>query len=123
MRQDIKSAALLITEKRVLPLIEELERESSEGLSVKVYVLADNKEEVFKRDKSCSGSAEIRLIIKDGIEQDSFKFSGECVVRDFSKDTGFSGFSMKGKVKHSEVSLSGRVNRYNVWEWGTKFRD
>jgi hypothetical protein len=127
MAEQLHQAARLISEKMVLPLLEEMEKEVSQKVSIHVFILNDgHKIEVLSRDTDgdSSGSAEVRLLLNEGVSPNQFRFNGECITSDFAKKTGFSGFSMKGKVfvDKGDVEVSGRTNRYNVWEWGTKFR-
>ncbi|KKD62271.1 hypothetical protein RN22_01305 [Grimontia sp. AD028] len=128
MSELLNEAGKLISEKAILPLLEELEKEASECLGVEVFVLdSGQKFGVFIREteQGSSAKAEVRLLLKEGLSPNEFRFNGECITSEFSKETGFSGFSIKGKafIENSTVEISGRTNRYNVWSWGSKFKD
>ncbi|MEJ2611278.1 MAG: hypothetical protein P8179_14640 [Candidatus Thiodiazotropha sp.] len=127
MAEKLYQAVRVISEKMVLPLLKEMEKEVFQKVSIHVFIINDgHKIEVLSRDTdgNSSGSAEVRLLLKEGVFPNQFRFNGECITSNFANKVGFSGFSMKGNVfiDKDDVEVLSRTNRYNVWEWGTKFR-
>jgi hypothetical protein len=127
MSELLNKAGKLISEQVLVPLLVELEKEAYEPLSIEIFVLdRGQKLGVFSRgaEQGYSAKAEVRLLLKEGSTPNAFRFKGECIISNFSKESGFSGFSIKGKafIENFTVETLGRTNRYNVWNWGSRFR-
>lgn len=71
-------------------------------------------------------SGHVKLLLKPRSELGKFNVSAECIVSGLFPGTGFSGFSMAGKISTSDeqasVDVRARTNRYNVWNWGNEFQ-
>lgn len=125
----ISDLYLGMSEKVVFPILLELEKETSQPIQAKTSLLFSG--EVMTRDIATRAgetnglaNGEVRIVVKDSVSVDSFRFSAEAIFRGLAPGTGFSGFSITGKLTFgAEVvpTLTGRVNRYNVWSWRKDF--
>jgi hypothetical protein len=111
------------------PVLSELAQEAQQPIAVKVLLSFQGESaarslNVDAGEGKSIASGEIRVLVKTG--QEGFRFDAEAILNDLAPGTGFSGFSLKGKLKLNEgkpaSKLTGRSYRYNVWEWSRAFR-
>lgn len=110
------------------PVLSGLAREAQQPIGVKVLLSFQGEwaERSLKVDagEGSIASGEIRVLVKTS--QDGFRFDVEAILNGLAPGTGFSGFSLKGKLEPNKgelvSKLTGRSNRYNVWEWSRAFR-
>ncbi len=113
------------------PFVEELSKETGQSMLLKVGVVNSHPDiaaSLYVGEIGAEGTAavngEIRVVFKD-LARPS-RFSVEAILDGFARGTGYSGFSMRGRVRVNDgglpVRVTGYVNRYNVREWGRDFR-
>lgn len=111
------------------PVLSELAQEAQQPIGVKVLLSfqgewAQRSLNVDAGEGKNIASGEIRVLVKTG--RDGFRFDAEAILNGLSPGTGFSGFYLQGKLELNEgkpvSKLTGRSNRYNVWEWSRAFR-
>ena len=112
------------------PIIRELANEAKQPIRVKVvashkgdFAEQEIVTDAWSADEIASG--EIRVLVRES-GQNNFGIAAEAIIKGISPGSGFSGFSVKGKLKLGEgqpsIKISARTNRYNVWEWSKDFR-
>jgi hypothetical protein len=115
----------------IRPVVTELSKEASQSIRIKLVFMSaglvvakDLLLEATISGGSIAASGEVRVILKDSGYPCGFIV--EAILDGFSPGTGFSGFSMRGKLKVEDgvprVKLMAYSNRYNVREWSRDFR-
>ncbi|WP_143006700.1 hypothetical protein [Aquimonas voraii] len=120
-----------IIEFAIRPVVVRLSEEASQSISLKVVFMGADR--VVANDLlleapisggSIAASGEVRIILKDSDYPCGFIV--EAILDGFSPETGFSGFSMRGKLKVEDevprVKLIAYSHRYKVREWSRDFR-
>lgn len=111
------------------PAVLELSNEAGQPIEIKVvaYLQGEMVEKNLLVGESALGAfsrAEVRILLKD--INFPFLFSVEAIFYGLSPETGFSGFSLRGKMtlegEAPQSQLIARSNRYNVWNWSKGFR-
>jgi len=119
-----------ILELAVKPVALELSEEAGQPIELKAVIVHStiSKTQCIEAERSDSGalaSGEVRILLKDSGYPCSFMI--EAIFDGLSPGTGFSGFSMRGKIKLDDgepsLKLTAHTNRYNVREWSREFRD
>lgn len=128
---DVPSALLdALMDSVIQPIVLELAQEAKQPIGVKVVTCfrggcAERKLNVQAGEGKDAADGEIRVLLKESGQND-FGFAIEAILRGLSPGTGFSGFSLRGKLKLDEgrrsSQVTGRSNRYNVWSWSKDFR-
>lgn len=119
----------VIAKSVAMPILLELDKESGQPIVAVLKISQSGTVAVGKvctRDGEFENEAkgEIRVVLGEGGLPGSFKFSAESVLNGLSPGTGFSGFSIRGKMTLADggsARLTARTNRYNVWSWGRDF--
>ena len=111
------------------PAIANLEHETCQPISFTATVVEQGRS---RRKNSVSSNSdyagppvfgEIRVRFRLGENATSFWAQG--IFQGLAEGTGFSGFSIQGKLpvtKDSAVRVIARVNTYNVWDWDPEFQ-
>lgn len=112
------------------PVVTELAEEALQPIRVKVVACLRGKcverELNVQSGGECASAAdgEIRVLLKES--DSNFNFVVEAILKGLAPGTGFSGFSVRGKLRLDEgqyySKLSGRTNRYHVWAWSKDLR-
>lgn len=108
------------------PALVELENEAGQRICVDVRVARPVNTSRISRGQceSPTATGEIRIALKESLAG-KIGFSCQAVIRGLSPSTGFSGFSMEGRVDLApggdKIRLKGRTNHYNQWEWRPEF--
>lgn len=128
---DVPSAVLdALVGSVIQPIVLELAQEAKQPISVKVVTCfrggcAEQPLNVQAGEGKDAADGEIRVLLKESGQND-FGFAVEAILRGLSPGTGFSGFSLRGKLRSDEGRHSSRLtersNRYNVWSWSKDFR-
>lgn len=126
----VKDLLETVTTDVVLPILKELDHEVGQPIAVEILV-AHSGEVLTREARTRSpvtaneAKGKVKIVLKASGEQDCFNFSGEAILQGLSPGTGFSGFSIRGRVTsvgaRSSAKLLARTNRYNVWNWGRDF--
>jgi hypothetical protein len=120
----------MTVDEAILPILRKLDEETKQSISVKISAAIVGKlivQEIRTRDTPIENGAngEVRILLKESGLVDSFKFSAECILVGLLPGSGFSGFSIRGRIKIGEVGgtvkLLARTNQYNVWDWNKEF--
>lgn len=120
-----------VIELAIRPVVVGLSREAAQSIRLKLVfmragrvVAKDLLLEATISGGSIAAGGEVRVILKDSGYPCGFIV--EAILAGFSPGTGFSGFSMRGKLKLEDgvprVKLMAYSNRYNVREWSRDFR-
>lgn len=113
----------------IQPTVLELSNEARQPIEIKAiaYQQGEIVEQSLLVGEQASGGAaraEVRILLKDSAFP--FSFTVEAIFDGLSPGTGFSGFSLRGKMKTEgdvpQSKLTARSNRYNVWDWSKDFR-
>jgi hypothetical protein len=109
----------------------ELSNESGQSIDATFSVIVDGSVTNLKilsqgLPGSSHVSAHIKIVLKPRSDSGKFSFFVECILRGLSSETGFSGFTMAGKISANDalatIDIKARTNRYNVWSWGKEFQ-
>ncbi|WP_159106157.1 hypothetical protein [Herbaspirillum sp. B65] len=109
----------------------ELSNESGQSIDATFSVILDGSVtnlKIFSQGLPGSNHAlaHIKIVLKPRSELGKFSFSVECLIRGLSSETGFSGFTMAGKISTNDelatIDIKARTNRYNVWNWRKEFQ-
>jgi len=114
----------------ISPLIMKLSDEIKQSIEFDAIAKVEDRVLTLKRDvraRSTDGAVargEVRIFLKEAVFPS--RFLVESIFKDLSPGSGFSGFSLRGKVVlesgEPTVKVTGRSNRYNVWTWGKEFQ-
>lgn len=113
----------------VLPILEKLGKEAEQPIVVRVSVLSESAwttQEVStgSAEPGSAATGEVRAILKR-VGPDSVNLVAESILKNLSPGSGYSGFSLKGKLEFRDGKWLARVaahtNRYNVWDWRNEF--
>lgn len=107
-----------------VPALNQLEEETGQRLNVGVCCLVDRQivaRSVYgPQELHDSASGEVRCVLTES-RQGLFNFSCQAIIKGLQLGTGYSGFSLQGKLDFTEpagnVRIRGRANHYNVWDW------
>ena len=113
------------------PLVAELSQETGQSILLKVTAVDSGYAPSASlyvgktgAEDAATVSGEIRVVFKDPVRPS--RFSVEAILDGLAPGTGYSGFSMRGRVRLDDggpsVKVNGHTNRYNVREWGQEFR-
>jgi hypothetical protein len=108
------------------PALGELEAEAGQRIRVELRVASPATTARISRDQveNATATGEIRIALKESFGG-AIRFGCQAVIRGLAPSTGFSGFSMEGKIEldlgEVKVHLKGRTNHYNQWEWRPDF--
>ena len=114
----------------ILPILSELGKEAAQPISARVSIshlgtvtASEIRTSSPVLDNEARG--EVRILLKDGGLSGSYNFSAESIFERLLPGTGFSGFSIRGKIQiggeGTSAKLLARTNRYNVLNWGKGF--
>lgn len=105
------------------PALTDLEKEAGQRISVDVrvaYPATTLRISCNHDDKGATATGEIRISLKESFSG-AVGFSCQAIIRELMPSTGFSGFSLDGKIDldagGDKVRLKGRTNHYNQWDW------
>lgn len=126
MNNEKLRAALMLSEKSILPFLAVVEREAGVVVKVEVSIIESGcKLPVVQGGcaTDVTAEADIRVSLKETGVDRRYRFKVECRLSGIEGDTGYSGFSMRGTVSidDEKVVLLGRTNNYNVWAWPAEF--
>ena len=126
MNNEKLHAAQIISERSILPFLRVVEREAGVIANVEVSVIESGcKLSVIQAGDApgVTASADVRIFLKETGVDRRYRFKAECLFLGVERDTGYSGFSMRGTVSidDEKVVLLGRTNKYNVWTWPAEF--
>lgn len=119
----------VISSRFIRPAVLEIANETGQGFSVKSFVIANGQaiadEMIVVPSPAGTGSpmanGEIRVLLGN-VKDARTTFAIEAIFKGLSPESGFSGFSARGKVDVSgDLKVTARTNRYNVWDWGRDF--
>jgi hypothetical protein len=120
-----------MTEEIILPILLEISKEVVQPIVSKVSIYYSGKLQTSEIRTSYDAAnkearGEVRVLLKGGGIAGSFNFVAESVFEGLSPGTGFSGFSVRGKVQIGDECVTTkrlvRTNRYNVWGWSKGFQ-
>ncbi len=127
---EVQSMLECVIEFAVCPLVEELCKETGQSMLLKleivnsVPVIAATLRVGAGADGLAAVHGEVRVVFKELVHPS--RFSVEAILDGLAPGTGYSGFSMRGKVRlkdgGSPLRMTGYTNRYNVREWSRDFR-
>src|SRR5262245_57291201 len=122
-----------LVENVVVPVFSELSKEAGQQrISIRVLLKSGDETAAEQIVVPGGGSGpvadgEMRIIYRSPLDAATGRFLAEAIVKDLAPPSGYSGFSMDGKLyregSQCRSSIGARTNRYNVWEWGRKFRE
>lgn len=113
----------------ILPALMKLEEETGQPIKVRVSVRSGQSlmiQEICTRPTECDAAAtgEARVVLKE-IGPTSINIAAESILHGLAPESGFSGFSLRGKLEFSggrwSARLTAHTNRYNVWDWRKEF--
>lgn len=126
---DVTADAIL--ENVLKPILGELHSESGQHLKLSVLIsglgeppLRRIAESAPSKEGRPNAEGEVRILTTRS--DHVVRFEAESIIKGLSQGSGFSGFSLRGKVdlgsQPPKTRLFSKTNRYNVWNWGRKFR-
>jgi hypothetical protein len=113
----------------ILPALLKLDEETNQPINAKVSIRwqsAWSTAEVRTRQGQSESTAvgEVRVVLKE-ISAGNVNVSAESILKGLAPGSGFSGFSLRGKLEFDgdkwAARLTAHTNRYNVWEWRKEF--
>jgi hypothetical protein len=115
----------------ILPILCEFEKETGQAILATLVVAVEGEvatREVHSRGAAIPGESkgEVRVRLKEGFAPGTYSFAAESIFDGVARDTGFSGFALRGKLKFENqqptIKITARTHRYNVWDWGDEFQ-
>lgn len=117
----------------LLPILDELHQETGQQLHLAVLLSGVGDQPVRRTVESApsrkgqdAAEGDIRVLLQLSSDAGVARFEAEAVIKGLSPGSGFSGFSLRGKIdlgaQPPKARLFAKTNRYNVWSWGRKFR-
>jgi hypothetical protein len=113
----------------ILPALMKLDEETNQSIKAKVSIRWQSSwiaEEIRTRPIQSESAAvgEVRVVLKQ-TTANNVSMSAVAILKGLSPGSGFSGFSLRGKLEFAadkwSAKLTAHTNRYNVWEWGKEF--
>ena len=114
----------------VLPTLRKLDEETGQPIQATVSIRWHSTwtdQEIRTRhdvQAESAASGEVRVVLKE-VSAGNINVLAESILKGLAPGSGFSGFSLRGKLELDADGWSARVtahtNRYNVWEWRKEF--
>ncbi|ABQ07518.1 hypothetical protein [Flavobacterium johnsoniae] len=125
----VEKIFLEIIEKSIKPISTKIGQEAKKSISLTVFLLSKKQSlfDAYNINEQIENYEEVKGEVRIIFNKFSvpLRFELEAIFKPSSFESGFSGFSIRGNVKNEDdaliVTLTGRSNRYNVWNWYGNF--